>query len=120
MVAGDFLRAGQINAIPRPGAPLYEIRDKASWRGAHRFAERILAHESFKGFDAEGEFAERQRSFCGEAARTKAFQVFCRRVFRAVDDPQIFATAAFHGWLNQPPPILGYEIQPFHHQVNGL
>ena len=49
----------------------------------------------------------------GTTARAEAFQIFCRRVFRPVDDAKIFATTAFHGRLNQPAPIFGDEIQRF-------
>src|SRR6185369_3990429 len=74
-------------------------------------AQRFFANESFECFDAECEFAKSQRTFRGKAARTQAFEIFCRRVFRAIDDAEILAATALHSGLYESTPTLGDELQ---------
>src|SRR6266550_7487305 len=76
--------------------------------------QRFFANEPFECFDAEREFAESQRSLRGKAARTETFEIFCRRVFRAVDDAEIFATATLHSRLHKSATIFGDELQRLH------
>ena len=47
-------------------------------------------------------------------ADEEAIQIFGRGVFRAVNDPQVFAASALHGWLDDPALSLGDEVRWFY------
>jgi hypothetical protein len=57
---------------------------------------RLAADESLEPFDPEGELPKRERPLGRQAALTQTIEVFRQRVFRTVDDPQIFPAATLH------------------------
>ena len=40
-----------------------------------------------------------------------------RTVLRPIDDPKIFPTTAFYGWLDEPAPILPDELKRLYHAL---
>src|SRR6266567_303089 len=40
-----------------------------------------------------------------------------RTVLRPIDDPKIFPTTAFYGWLDEPAPILPDELKRLYHHA---
>ena len=73
----------------------------------------FVAHETFKGFDAQGELSQGERAFGSYAARAQAVEVFGDAVFRAVDDAQVFGAATFQGGLHDAVFAPGDEIERF-------
>ena len=61
--------------------------------------QRFFANKSFKSFNAQSKFSQSQRSLRGEATCAKSFEVFRRRVFRAIDDAEILTTTTLHSKL---------------------
>ena len=80
----------------------YAFVDAAQW---------FVTDEAFQGFHAEGEFSQGQGPFCAEAAGAEALQVFESGVFRAVDDSEVFAAAAFYGGLNEATPAFCHKVE---------
>ena len=89
----------------------------ARQRQLHARGATILCARIVRWLRCREQIRAAPASVSWKGRRTKAFQVFCRRVFRAVDDSQIFVTTAFNGWLNQPVTILGDEIQRLHNHA---
>lgn len=54
-------------------------------------AQGFLAHKPFEGFDAQSEFAESQGPFGGKATSAQPLEIFHRRIFRSIDNPEVFA-----------------------------
>src|SRR5215210_2671451 len=73
--------------------------------------ERFAAYEPFQGFHAEDELPDGERAFGSESPVPEACQVLGCRVFRAVDDPQVFLSPAFYSWLHYPAFSPGHEIK---------
>src|SRR6266849_4880351 len=58
-----------------------------------------------------------KHSFMHAAQRffpNEPFEIFCRCVFRAVDDAEIFTTATLNGRLHEAAPAFGDELQRLH------
>src|SRR5262245_61734782 len=75
----------------------------------------LAAHEPLQRFHTERKLAQRQRPLGPQGARAQPVEVLRRRVFRAIDDPQILSTATFHGRLYQSTPPLRHEVEWLHH-----
>jgi hypothetical protein len=80
-------------------------------------AQRLISDEAFDSFDAQGEFALRQRALAADTARAQPIEVDRERVFRTVDDPKIFAPAAFHSRLNNSAATSCDELKRLDHHA---
>src|SRR5262249_22214791 len=63
--------------------------------------ERFALNESLQSLDSERKLAKRKRPLAGQPPLAKASQVLRQRVLRAIDDPEVLASTAFHGGLEQ-------------------
>src|SRR5688572_5816518 len=77
------------------------------------FAEGFAADEAFHPFDSEREFAKRKPSLGADRALPEPGEMLRRVVLRAVNDPQIFPSAAFHRWLDEAAGGAVYPLQRF-------
>jgi hypothetical protein len=76
--------------------------------------QRLARHEPFERFQPQSEFSNRQRPLSRQTPCPKPGQLVRRRVFRAVDDPQVFPTSAFQRGLHQPLRSACNEIERLH------
>lgn len=60
-----------------------------------------MADEALEGFDAQREFTEGKKALSAQGAGAQPGEVIRRGIFRAVNDAQVFAAAAFDGWLDK-------------------
>ena len=77
------------------------------------FSQRLAADEAVESLEAEGEFREGKGSLPPEATVAQADQILFISVFRAVDDAEVLAAAAFQGRLRQTATALVDEAQRF-------
>jgi hypothetical protein len=63
--------------------------------------ERLAGHEPLEGLDTERELTEGEGAFVAQPADSQPAQVMLGRVFRTINDPQVFAASAFDTWLGQ-------------------
>src|SRR5689334_25257481 len=64
--------------------------------------ERFTADEPLEPFDTQRKLPKRKPTLGRQAAVTQAIQVLWQRVFRTVDDPQVFPPATLHRRLDEP------------------
>ena len=69
--------------------------------------------EPFESFQTQGKFSQRERSFRAETTTLEAFHITRQRIFWPIDDPQVFAPAHFHCWLDHSLSTFSNEIQRF-------
>jgi hypothetical protein len=61
----------------------------------------LAAYEALQRLDSKREYSERKRSLYRKAAEAETIQVVRQRVFRAVNDSQIFWATALDHWLGK-------------------
>ena len=76
--------------------------------------ERFTADESLEPFDTQRKLPKREATLGGQATVAQAIEVLGQRVFRTVDDPQIFPAAALHRRLCEPVLSLHHEVVRLH------
>jgi hypothetical protein len=64
--------------------------------------QRFSPHESLQGFDSQREFSDRQRPLTAEASVSQSRQMLIGRIVGAVNDAEVFRSAALNGRLHQP------------------
>src|SRR5260221_2956074 len=112
-----------LNGYPPRWRPSEARINRFAFQGQHakdgfmHAPQRLLPNELLERFDAESELAECQRTFPGKATRPEPFEIFGRRVIRAVNDAEIFAAPAFDGGLNKSPATFRNEFQWFYHHA---
>jgi hypothetical protein len=67
----------------------------------------FASDESLERLEPECEFPQRQGSFMTQAALPQTAEILFGRIFRPIDDPQIFTPATFYRGLNEPSPTGG-------------
>jgi hypothetical protein len=77
----------------------------------------LVTHETLQPLDAESELADSGRTLASETARSKPRKVLVRGVFRAVDDPQVLSTPAFHSRLGEASFAAQNEAERFDHHA---
>src|SRR5207249_11678439 len=100
--------------MSQPRINRFALQSQNAKDGFMHPAQRFFPNESLEGFDAECEFAKSQGTFRGKAARTQTVEIFRRRVFRTVNDSEIFTTTTLDGRLHESAPTLGNELQGLH------
>ncbi len=74
-------------------------------------------YESLQCFQSQGEFTKSKRSFGAKTSALEPLQVFGQRVFRPVDDPEVFSSSNLNGRLRQPFPSLRHKLQRLYHHT---
>ena len=74
-------------------------------------------NESLQCFQSEGEFTKSERSFSAKTSALEPLQVLGQRVFRPVDDPEVFSPSNLNGRLREPFPSLRHKLQWLYHYV---
>src|SRR5215469_3223082 len=83
------------------------------------FSERFLANESFQCLDSQCKFPQSKRSLTRHTALPKALEICGARVFRTVDDPQVFFAPALDCRLNHASFAVLNERQGLDHHPLG-